>query len=118
MHTFQNDAGRKFALPLNPTTVGRVWRETGFDLRKPEKLYDDLEHAVVVLHSIARRECTELTVEEMQESLPGTVLKEAIASVVLAMADYGPKPPTPTPPTKEKPCKPSKTTKTARGGSA
>ena len=110
MYTFQNDAGRKFLLPLNPTTVGRVWRETAFDLRKPEKLHDDLEHAVIVLHSIARAECKDLTVEDLKASLPGAVLKEAIAAVELAMVDYFPSTPTTTPPPpKAKPCKPSKT---------
>lgn len=110
MYTFQNDAGRKFVLPLNPTTVGRVWRETAFDLREPGKLYDDPEKAVVVLHSIARMECKSLTVDELRESLPGTVLKKAIEQVILAMEDYFPKLPTPTPSkAKEKQCKPSRT---------
>jgi hypothetical protein len=107
MHTFKIESGRKFVLPLNPTTVGRVYRETGFDLRTPEKLNDDLEHAVVVLHSITRRECVELTVEELKSSLPGKVLKEAIAAVEAAMVDYFPS--TTTPPPKAKPWKPSKT---------
>jgi hypothetical protein len=108
MHTFKNDAGRKFVLPLNPTTVGRVYRETGFDLRAPEKLSDDLEHAVVVLHSIARRECVSLLVEDLKASLPGAVLKEAIAAVEAAMVDYFPST-TPPPKPKAKPWKPSKT---------
>ncbi|KKL65806.1 hypothetical protein LCGC14_2151340 [marine sediment metagenome] len=81
MYEFQNDAKQKFVLPLNPTTVGRVHRETGFDLRKPEKLRDNLDHAVIVLHSIARRQCTEMTVDELRDTLPPDVLEKAIDAV-------------------------------------